>query len=536
MKTRGIYNLDRLTGGLAASGSYLIAGSRNSGKSALAYSYLAAGLAAGESGALITTLEPESALGEAKALGLDLTPYVERGALLIFEYPEGIEEAVADLNDIRRIVDEFGELVGSQRVDRLVFDTIEPLSSSQGVVCPLKFRAIVESFAAFPCCKLYLVNGEGRDLLAGCDDVISGLVMLSRQVGSNTQPAMSIDGFRHTIEPEYSSLSLTVLEPEEERRPAPARRGPMTAGPFRSAVQEDQNAVLILESDTSRRLMLRLQLERTFTVAATPDLSAGMAVARKVNPPVILVGLDLAGARITEMVGTLRAEGCGALIVGLHSEPVAGPLAVDLLAAGIDLFLPYSADDRVTRLTILNFLNRMGMIRSRERTAEVKRMARDRVEEGPVCTRDVRSFIGRVAREVIYSRENGLYFVVMTLQTPGSPELSPALADVAAEMSRLQNGVYCGPSGAAWLLEEASSGDQALAKFRSAWRGTIPVVEEIVFTGQEGFLKEVREFVVRRTGISEPRLEPARGPMTLTRPLALPVGDRKGSRRAVRNP
>jgi hypothetical protein len=161
---------------------------------------------------------------------------------------------------------------------------------------------------------------------------------------------------------------------------------------------------------------------------------------------------------------------------------------------------------------------------------EAERIVRRPEPDGYPCTTDFNQFNGRLARETLYARENGLPFVIVTFHLPEVPLAVEELASLVSTHVRLPNLVYIGPSGVACLLAEAQSARPFLNRLWADWQGGYsPVVEELRFVNQDAFLQRARDFVASRAGIHGERKPPAIAPSVKGRLVARRNNDEEGS-------
>lgn len=488
MKETGINTLDRAAGGLLSPGAYLLSGVAGTGKSSVCLNFLRTGLAAGETAAIITSRPPDQVLEHSKAIGCDLAPYVADRTLLIFEYPENIAEAVATLEDHQHMLDEFVQLLGGRQVDRLVFDTTTPLVSSNGQLDGKRLRSMLQAFAALEYCVIYVLDtNTPAPLLHYCRDIVSGSIWLQRD-------QMTLEGFGGMSMPR--TIGFDASPAAEHTPPAPI-------------LPEHAPSVLVIESDPTRRMLLRSQLERSFTVLEASNAVVASNLARVGDPRAIVISAEVSGATGKQLAAMLRQVSPGALIAGLTDCFPRQTDQIAALAGGVDICLPYSGDDRILRLSLLKLLERLGTARSPEVAAEAGRIARPVEQESFAFTNDFKAFCGRIAREALYSRQNGIPFAVLTFRLPEIPEAIDELATTLASLMQSPAAVYSGPGGVACLLPETDSSSAFLTQFWNRWEGAVaPAVEEIHYSNQDAFLHKAREFVRTRVAVRSGDVRP----------------------------
>lgn len=478
MKETGINTLDRATGGLRSPGAYLLSGDSGTGKSSVCLNFLERGLAAGESAAMITSRPPDQVIEHSKAIGCDLSPHVAARTLLLFEYPDNIAEAVATLEDHQHMLDEFVQLVGGRQVDRLVFDTASPLVSVNGQPDGRRLRSMLQAFAAVEHCVIYVLDTNSpAPLMNYCRDIVSGSIWLQRD-------QMTLEGFGGMTMPRTIGFDASPAAQSTPAAPILPERAP---------------SVLVIEGDPTRRMLLRSQLERSFTVLEASNAIVASNLARAGEPRAIVIAAEIPGSSGKQLAAMLRQIAPAALIAGLTDCFPRQTDQIAALAGGVDVCLPYGGDDRILRLSLLKLLERLGTTRSPEVAAEAGRIARPVEQESFAFTNDFKAFCGRIAREALYSRQNGIPFVVLAFQMPEIPEAVDELATTLASLMDSPAAVYAGPGGVACLLPETGTSSAFLTQFWNRWEGAVaPAVEEIHYSNQDAFLHKAREFVRTR--------------------------------------
>jgi CheY-like chemotaxis protein len=561
MKLTGFDRFDTSAGGLADTGSYLVCGEESAGKSSFCLGFAHRGLRAGEAVGLVTNQSPPRVLDKARQMGFHLNEYLAKKQLLIFEYPERVAEMAARVEDHSKIVDEFHGLLGNRKVERLVLDPVNPLVGTPygGAGWEGRFDSIVTSFGRLRACILYVVeSAHGPDEFAAA--TVHG-VLTFRVAGQKRRrmraelytPARTSHAFafeiregtglqeaaeppRETAEPERPGKGPSRLKaqeaeaveaeavpddfgggmaggapmaglanlrsqidafqpPEPVVRVQPARVQPMPAR------ESGGPRILLVEADASNRVNLRAQLERNFVVIEASGVHDALTLVSMGRPDVILLAMEMPGVSGLELARTIREKGHNMLIVGMGDRTRHISERLGALAAGIDLCFAYSTDARLLRLTLLNLMQRLSLVPGRELSREAERIARRPEEDSHRCTQELSKFCGRIARETLYAKENGLPFVLLAFRLPEIAEAVERFAGLAASLTSVSDLVYAGPHGVACLLSETESPQRFLSQLWAQWDGGFsPTVEELRFANQDAFLHRAREFVSSRTG------------------------------------
>ncbi|MEZ5351603.1 MAG: ATPase domain-containing protein [Bryobacteraceae bacterium] len=571
MKLTGFQPLDTNAGGLGDTGSYLIRGPESGGKTSFCLGFVHRGLKAGEAVALVTNQSPPRVLDKARQLGFHLNEYLASRQLLIFEYPEQVEAAVAKVEDHSRIVDEFHGLLGNRKVERVVFDPVNPLVGADPGSRPSRFEQVVTSFGRLRACVAYVLEEAGDrheipiDSLHGVLTFRRGSGKVRRMDAELYSPAQTSHRFHFEIregaglieaeepleekvrgakfsaprpvaeasfpeeelEDDFGGTPFSAVEtvaervenpplaqlhahvgPERQRDPALRVRVTSNAAPPRAPSNNDEQGprILLVESDASRRMNLRAQLERNFEVVEASGVHDALTLAAMANPAAILVAMEMPGVSGLELARMLREKGHNMLMVGMgdRTRHISERLAA--LAAGIDLCFAYSTDPRLLRLTLLNLMQRLSRIPGKQLAQQASRITRKQDDDSHRCTQDLGRFCGRIARETLYARENGLPFVIVAFRLPEVAEAVEQLAALAASLASVSDLVYAGPHGVACLLGETDSPQRFLAQLWEHWGGGFsPTIEELRYANQDAFLQRAREFVVTRAGAASSR-------------------------------
>lgn len=131
----GISGLDDiLQGGLPENKAYLVAGEPGTGKSTFCMQFLLQGAAEGQNGVYITIDEkPAHLIEDAEALGWNVKPYLDSGALSIFDvsaYFTRVRSGKNNQLNVSNVINELTRLVKDTKASRLVIDPVAPLVSA----------------------------------------------------------------------------------------------------------------------------------------------------------------------------------------------------------------------------------------------------------------------------------------------------------------------------------------------------------------------------------------------------------------------
>jgi DNA-binding NarL/FixJ family response regulator len=164
----GIAPLDLRTGGLEAGGSYLVTGAPGPAKTVAALHFVHAGVARGETALLLTNADAESALGIARAWGIELEPAWLDGRLRIMGFRDDFELRALRSLEPEEVVEELDGLAGRD-LGRVTVDSGSPFLSSgaRSLLSSTYLRWAREHPATV--CTTFSVEGPGTVLPSFAD-------------------------------------------------------------------------------------------------------------------------------------------------------------------------------------------------------------------------------------------------------------------------------------------------------------------------------------------------------------------------------
>lgn len=523
----GFPALDNLTGGFAERKGYLLYGDAREAATALALSFLSNGDAAGRPVALVTERNPNILVEEAARYGFNLSPQLENGSLLLFEYPANISAKARKLEDDSRIIREFQNLVGNHGIDRLVFDPVTPLllaSDAQAVAN--RFQRISSSFSGLGATTIYVLQGPGAaDYVPACRDSAEGVLRLVNS-GSGTGKIV-IEGWptgAPVSELEFGVVAGVGLVPVSRdmgtqpfvargiERPFPASRPERRAafsfpqlthaGSIGLHAENDKPRILLMHPDTAQRSALVAMLQKQYAVEEAHGAIDGMASLSDRLPDVLVLAPELRGISGAAIVHKIRQAGHNlpVIVVGSRIRRLADQIA--LLRAGADACLEAPINEQLLNLHVGNLLCRVGRLKE-----PYNRQVENRKSQLHVlnCTTDLEAFCHRAAEEVSRSAELGLPVPVLVMHSHGSKALLEELSSAMLLVTRSTDLVYVGLQGIAVLLPEARAVEPVLARFYKTWTaGAAPVVDQPRVAGQLNIFEYLCEFIAERTGAGFP--------------------------------
>ncbi len=186
----GIEGLDALiSGGFPQGRTCLIAGEPGTGKTTLCMQFLLEGVATGQKGVYITIDEkPEHLVADAKALGWDIQPYLEKGLLQILDVTHyftpsklGQMEGI----DSEKIITEIMAFIQKSQAIRVAVDPIAPLvfaskTASQVVEYIRQLVFTLEAAQSYTTLLTsYVPVGSEKISLHGIEEfAVSGIIVL----------------------------------------------------------------------------------------------------------------------------------------------------------------------------------------------------------------------------------------------------------------------------------------------------------------------------------------------------------------------
>lgn len=134
MISTGINELDQRLGGLVPGRYYLLTGTPGAGKTSACLHFLTEGLRAGERCAILTQENPDDLFAQSEFVGHDLREAVADESLVLLQYRLDFSDNYARAGNPRALVNEFMGVIGDDRPQRLVVDSIVPFIQAGGVI------------------------------------------------------------------------------------------------------------------------------------------------------------------------------------------------------------------------------------------------------------------------------------------------------------------------------------------------------------------------------------------------------------------
>src|SRR5215213_6272482 len=129
----GITELDQRLGGVSPGRYFLLTGTPGAGKTSACLHFIAEGLKAGETCALLTQENPDDVFAQAQYIGYDLEDAVEQDKLIILQYRLDFSTNYARVGSPQAVARELVNLMEGVRPSRLVVDSILPFVQAGGM-------------------------------------------------------------------------------------------------------------------------------------------------------------------------------------------------------------------------------------------------------------------------------------------------------------------------------------------------------------------------------------------------------------------
>lgn len=172
-----------LGGGIPVNSTVLVSGAPGTGKTSLAFEFLARGAVQGEAGLLISTIESEQKLlSNIPPLDFFDDAQLKKGALVIVSLDEmmktaGVSPTKMDQDAIEKLVGAIAKAVSAAKVKRLAIDTIDTLLTEvQGAVLDGVLLTELSEMLYKSGCTALLVSSRSATGALGAG--VDGIVML----------------------------------------------------------------------------------------------------------------------------------------------------------------------------------------------------------------------------------------------------------------------------------------------------------------------------------------------------------------------
>jgi KaiC/GvpD/RAD55 family RecA-like ATPase/DNA-binding NarL/FixJ family response regulator len=155
----GVEAVDARIRGVVPGRHYLVTGSPGAGKTTLGLHFLAAGLAAGETCAILTQDDPEDVMLQGEFMGLDLRAAAEEERLIVLRYRLDFARNYARASDPAAMFAEFRSLVADTPPTRLLIDSLLPFLERTGSGAS-HFQDFPDLLEELGCTTYFIAPGE----------------------------------------------------------------------------------------------------------------------------------------------------------------------------------------------------------------------------------------------------------------------------------------------------------------------------------------------------------------------------------------
>ncbi|HEY0995303.1 MAG TPA: ATPase domain-containing protein [Gemmatimonadaceae bacterium] len=347
MISTGINELDQRLGGLVPGRYYLLTGTPGAGKTSACLHFLTEGLRAGERCAILTQENPDDLFAQAEFVGYDLRDAVADESLVLLQYRLDFSDNYARAGNPRALVNEFMAVIGDDRPQRLVVDSIVPFIQAGGVIHGA-VNSLIQMMEETQATAYFTVPGDLGDSFYArlYDPVVSGTAgILHFEMDHGDIRRISIRKIRQTpasTEPLQfvirAGLGIVGLTPAPVAE-APATRTMAAAGTIGPAPSGGGNRVALVNSGGFLGGELYASLEHTYDLDTFA--SEAEALARvPVGYDCVLVAVDPVSADTTlSFVRTVRRSSGVPIVLLSEGEGLRGSTRTRALRAGADEFL-----------------------------------------------------------------------------------------------------------------------------------------------------------------------------------------------------
>jgi KaiC/GvpD/RAD55 family RecA-like ATPase len=326
MVSTGISELDQRLGGLSAGRYYLLTGTPGAGKTSACLHFLAEGLRAGESCAILTQENPDDLFAQAQFIGHDFRRAVSDDSLALLQYRMDFADNYSRVGNPRAVAHEMIEVLSGLRPTRLVVDSILPFIQAGGAIHGAA-TSLLHVMDDLQCTAYFTVPGDLGDsfyarmydpLVSGTagvlhfemfrDDVRQVSIRKIRQAPASNEP------LRFLIRPglgivEIDDSPTSFASVENQQRVALINSGGFLGGELYASLDRTYELVPFSSTDEARAHMdegFALVLVAVDPVTSDSALSFVRNVRRTNRVPVVLLS-HAEGLRAVTRTRALRA-------------------------------------------------------------------------------------------------------------------------------------------------------------------------------------------------------------------------------------
>jgi len=289
----GIDLIDFSVGGLLPNKVYVVKGGEGVGKTVLGLQFLTRGLEHQEPGILITDQKPENVLAQARSIGFPLDQAVKRDQLVILNPSRRYFELVESPADIQAIVEELSDHIRRIGAKRLVIDPIYTLINTEysAQFALMVTQSLINALEELPTTTLLIAgdenNPELNPIFRAIEHNAFGVIDLSQDAATGGR-LMRLSKLRYANNDNLSA-HYRILD----GRGLINYRGEGelvsdVTQPWEETTQANRSVLMLgANPETIRRV--KETLGDGYQVRAESDLAAGLELARRDKPGLVLV-------------------------------------------------------------------------------------------------------------------------------------------------------------------------------------------------------------------------------------------------------
>jgi KaiC/GvpD/RAD55 family RecA-like ATPase len=326
MVSTGISELDQRLGGLVGGRYYLLTGTPGAGKTSACLHFLAEGLRAGESCAILTQENPDDLFAQAQFIGHDFRRAVADDSLALLQYRMDFSDNYSRVGNPRAVAQEMIGALSGLRPRRLVVDSILPFIHAGGAMHGAA-TSLLHVMDELQCTAYFTVPGDLGDSFYArlYDPLVSGTAGVLhfemfrddvRQVSIRKirQAPVSAEPMRFIIRPglgivEISDTPTSMATVENERRVAIVNSGGFLGGDLYASLDREYQIDTFASTDEALSRVddgYALVLLAVDPVTADNALSFVRSVRRVSGVPIVLLS-HAEGLRAVTRARAMRA-------------------------------------------------------------------------------------------------------------------------------------------------------------------------------------------------------------------------------------
>jgi KaiC/GvpD/RAD55 family RecA-like ATPase/DNA-binding response OmpR family regulator len=289
----GIDLIDFSVGGLLPNKVYVVRGGMGVGKTVLGLQFLTRGLEHQEPGILITDQKPDNVLAQARSIGFPLDQAVQRDQLVILNPSKQYFELVESPADIQAIVEELSDHIRRIGAKRLVIDPIYTLINTEysAQFALMVTQSLINALEELPTTTLLVAgdenNPELNPILRAIEHNAFGVIDLSQDAATGGR-LMRLSKLRYANNDNLSAHYRILNGRGLINYRGDGEAVSDVTQPWEETSQVNRSVLMLgANPETIRRV--KETLGESYQVRAESDLAAGLELARKDKPGLVLV-------------------------------------------------------------------------------------------------------------------------------------------------------------------------------------------------------------------------------------------------------